>query len=114
MIDISTPVGRRELIRVLQDHNIHIARLTAVLSPELPAQVAGSNLISASVQALQIARKFAIYPTEDRARLIVDLLESQFAWLDLLASAELTQANIIKPHLDRILDLLDEAFKSTT
>jgi hypothetical protein len=113
MIDIESPVGRRELIRILQDHNIHIARLSGALSPELPSQVAGSNLLSAAVQTLQVARKFAIHPSDDKVEVIIDLLESQFAWLDLLASAELAQPNIIKPHLDRILDLLEDAFKSS-
>jgi hypothetical protein len=85
--------------------------LSTALQPDLPSQVAGSNLVSSSVQALQVARSFAQRPSDEGYEAIAGLLETQFAWLDLLNSAELMQAGVLAPHRERVLDLLADAFQ---
>jgi hypothetical protein len=113
MIDLTQPAGRRELAVRLEEHAVHIARLATALPQDLPSQVAGSNLVSGAVQALQYARRFLQEPTDERFFALAETLDAQFTWLDLLAAAELAQPAIILPHRERVLEILADAFHRT-
>lgn len=110
MIDLTQPVGRRELLVHLQEHALHVARLATALQQDLPSQIAGSNLVSSSVQAVQVARRFQRDPSTDNYEQLAEILESQAAWFELLDDAELVQTALLLPHRERVLDLLEHAF----
>lgn len=110
MLDLSQPVGRRELVVLLQEHALHIARLATTLQQDTPSQIAGSTLVSSAVQALQVSRRFQQEPNEERFLMLAEMLETQATWLELLADAELAQPAMLQPHRERVLGILENGF----
>lgn len=113
MFDFTDPADRRTFVLLLQEHAVHIARFATTLPNDLPTQIAGSNLVSSSAQALQLARRFLQEPTQERIDAVGELLEQQYTWLDLLGSAELMQEPLLRPHLERISDILAASLNRT-
>ncbi len=113
-LDLTSPSDRRELAARLQQHAVHIARFVGTLQSDTAAQIAGSNMLQASVTAVQVARRFVFEPSTERGDAIIDALEAQEAWFDVVAGADLSMPSVMTPHRERLLDLLADASATNT